>query len=86
MDIKIESYIVGSRDDLLQGMKDAAIEIGVTSIKILDNFFDHNIIKVKNELISKYYNKVSINEEKKKIIKKKNQSIFLNVLKRIVKR
>ena len=53
---KIESYIIGSRDDLLQGMKDAAIEIGVSSINILGNFFDHNIIKVKNELISKYYN------------------------------
>lgn len=51
---KINSYIIGSREDLLKAIKNVSINKGLTSINLLQDFFDHDIIKVKNTLIKKY--------------------------------
>jgi len=57
---QIDSYIVGSRELLLQRMKDVADENEVKNIKVIEEFYDHDIINLKNELsshYSKYYKK-----------------------------
>jgi len=53
---KIDSYVIGSREDVLKRMKNVAVDNQLTSISILADYYDHDINNVKNELISHYSN------------------------------
>ena len=53
---KIDSIIIGSREDVLQEFGNVAFKDQLNDIKVLTKFYDNDIVNVKNELLSCYSN------------------------------
>jgi glycerate-2-kinase len=64
----IESYVIGSRDNLMNKLENLANEAELTSVTILPEFYDNDILKVKNELGAYYDNYFQQSESGKYLI------------------
>ena len=53
---KINSYIIGSREDLISAINTIGKSIPLNGIKIINKFFDQDIDQLKNELTNKFIN------------------------------
>lgn len=53
---KIDSIIIGSREDVLQEFENVAFKDQLNDIKVLTKFYDNDIVHVKNDLLSYYSN------------------------------
>jgi glycerate 2-kinase len=57
----VNSYIIGSRDNIMKKIKNIAIQFDIKNTMTITKFYDKNIMKVKKDLLSiysKYYQKL----------------------------